>query len=140
MELVVDTNVLFALPRSSRVRKLVDKLLERKVRLLIPQFVIDELVALKGDVMKYTGFDEEEFARFLEDVKVLFEVIPEKEYRLFLGEAKRVAPHEKDIPLFALSLKFNCPVWSREPRLRRQKVVEVLSDKEVEELLKKSSI
>jgi rRNA-processing protein FCF1 len=52
MELVVDNNVLFALPRSSRVRKLVDKLLERKVRLLIPQFVIDELVALKGDVMK----------------------------------------------------------------------------------------
>jgi predicted nucleic acid-binding protein len=58
---------------------------------------------------------------------------------LFLAEAKRVAPHEKDTRHFALSLKFNYPIWSREPKLKRQKVVEVLSDKEVEELLKKSS-
>lgn len=47
----------------------------------------------------------------------------------------------KDSPYFALALAFDkAPIWSREPRLKRQKVVKVLHDKEVEEYFGSSSI
>lgn len=137
MELVLDTNILFALPRSSVVRELVGRLLlERRARLLVPQFVIEELIALKGELMRYAGFDEEEFVRYLRDISILAEVVPVERYEPFSGDAKRISPHAKDVPLFALSLKFNkAPIWSREPRLKRQKFVEVLDDKGIEKLL-----
>jgi predicted nucleic acid-binding protein len=52
----------------------------------------------------------------------------------FIEEAKRISPHLKDAPLFALSLAFDkVPIWSREPRLKRQKSVEVLWDEEVKD-------
>jgi len=138
MEVILDTNVLFALPRATTVIKLVDKLLERKVKLLVPEFIIEELISLKEKMMKYTGFSEEEFVRFMENVKALVEIVPEEKYRPFLEEAKRISPHKKDIPLFALSIAFNkSPIWSREPRLKRQKFVKVLDDKALEELIKR---
>jgi predicted nucleic acid-binding protein len=52
----------------------------------------------------------------------------------FIEEAKRISPHLKDAPLFALSLAFDkVPIWSRKPRLKRQKSVEVLWDEEVKD-------
>jgi predicted nucleic acid-binding protein len=56
-------------------------------------------------------------------------VVPKSNYEIFLDKALRISPHKKDAPLFALSLAFNkAPIWSREPRLKRQKIIRVLSD------------
>jgi len=72
------------------------------------------------------------------NVKEYFESLREKGVSLLVpqymfDELLGIKPHLKDAPLFALSLAFNnAPIWSREPRLKMQKVVEVLHDKEVE--------
>ena len=73
---------------------------------------------------------------FVEEAKKVFFVVPKFLYEDFIEEAKHISPDKKDAPLFALSLAFDkVPIWSREPRLKRQKVVKVLDDKDVEELL-----
>jgi predicted nucleic acid-binding protein len=98
---------------------------------------MEELKKLENELIKRSG--EKEFKASFELLENLLEVIPQSNYFKFLNEAKKIAPHKKDVPLFALSLAFNkAPIWSREQRLRRQKFVKVLTDKEVEELLKHS--
>jgi predicted nucleic acid-binding protein len=89
--------------------------------------------------MKFARLNEKEFEQFINDLDKFVKVIPMSIYEQFLDEANKISPHKKDAPLFALSLAFNkAPIWSRDLRLRRQKFVKVLSDKEVEESLKKS--
>jgi predicted nucleic acid-binding protein len=139
MRLIVDTNVLFAFFGNKRIVEIFEKLRSKGVKLIVPEFVIEELDKLKGKIIN-RGIDEAEYADSFELLRIMIEPISKLEYERFLDEAKKISPHKKDVPLFALSLAFNkAPIWSREPRLRRQKIVEVLSDKEVEKLLKKST-
>ncbi len=136
--LVADTNVIFLFSKSPNLVELGEKLRKSGIKLLIPQFCLDELLnaKVKGDVMKYAGFSERDFEAFVEGVKKVFFVVPEFLYNDFMEEAKHISPDKKDIPLFALSIAFDkAPIWSREPRLKRQKTVKVLDNKDVEGLL-----
>ena len=137
MLLVVDTNVIFVFSKNPKVIELVEKSRRTRIKLVAPQFCFDELAKIKGSLMKYSGFSEEEFEFFVEEVKKVFAVVPKFLYEDFIEEAKHISPDKKDIPLFALSLAFDkAPIWSREPRLKRQKTVKVLDDNGVEDLLK----
>jgi predicted nucleic acid-binding protein len=139
MFLIIDTNVLFSLVVKGKVRKLFKQLWKERINPIIPEFSKEELLEIKSDLMKFARLNEKEFEQFINDLGKFVKVIPMSVYEQFLDEAKKISPHKKDAPLFALSLAFNkAPIWSRDLRLRRQKFVKVLSDKEVEELLKKS--
>jgi predicted nucleic acid-binding protein len=73
-------------------------------------------------------------------IKVIDRSVPKSNYEIFLDKALRISPHKKDAPLFALSLAFNkASIWSREPRLKRQKIIQVLSDIEVKTLIRRYS-
>jgi predicted nucleic acid-binding protein len=140
MFLVIDTNVLFSLVVKGKVRKLFKQLWEKGIKPITPEFAKEELLEIKKDLMKFAKFNEKEFEQFINDLDKFVKIISMRAYEQFLDEAKKISPHKKYVTLFALSLAFNkAPIWSRELRLRRQKFVKVLSDKEVEELIKKSS-
>jgi predicted nucleic acid-binding protein len=97
---------------------------------------MEELDKLKGEIIK-CGISESEYANSFELLRIIVETVPETEYSQFLEEAKKISPHKKDAPLFALSLALDkAPIWSRDLRLKRQKVVRVFSDREVKEFLK----
>ena len=133
--LIVDTNVLFAFFSNKKVVEIFKKLYLNGTRMIVPQFVMEELENLKEKITK-KGITEEEYVNSLQLLKLLIEVVPKSYYESFLDEALKVSPHKKDAPLFALSLAFNkAPIWSREPRLKRQKLIQILSDREVEVLL-----
>ena len=137
--LVADTNVIFLFSKNPNLVVLVQKLRKSGIKLTTPQFCLDELhsTKVKGDLMKYAGFSENEFERFIKEVKKILFVVPIFLYDDFMEEAKHISPDKKDVPLFALSLAFDkAPIWSREPRLKRQKTVKVLDDKGVEDLLR----
>jgi predicted nucleic acid-binding protein len=136
MFLIVDTNVLFSFFHSkSKVRESFKSLRERGVSLLVPQYMFDELLGIKPEILRDCNLSVDEFSVSLALLLKLLEIVPEGEYEEFIEEAKRISPHLKDAPLFALSRAFDkVPIWSREPRLKRQKVVKVLHDKEVVEL------
>jgi predicted nucleic acid-binding protein len=132
--LIIDTNVLFAFFGNKRIVEIFEELYSKGVKLIVPQFVMEELKKLESELIKRSG--EKEFKDSFELLENLLEVVPQTKYSQYLDEAKRLSPHAKDAPLFALSSAFNkAPIWSREPRLKKQKVIKVLSDKEVERLL-----
>ena len=136
MFLVIDTNVLFSFFRESKVFELVRGLRGIGVRLISPDVILFELLKLKEEIMKSSKISEVEFEVLLVTLTTIITSVPKEEYEEFLEESKRVSPHLKDAPLFALSLAFDkAHIWSREQRLKRQKVVKVLHDKEVEEYL-----
>ena len=106
-------------------------------RLLSPSFLLEEVNRNISDLTKVSRLTKEELEQSFNIFLKRIEIIPESEYLQFLEEARKISPDKKDVPYFAVSLKFNkSPIWSREPRLKRQKVIRVLDDKEVEELLK----
>ena len=139
--LVADTNIIFLFSRNPAFVELAEKLRNSGTKLLTPQFCLDELQnpKVKGDMMKYAGFSEKDIQSFVEEVKKIFFVVPKFLYDDFMDEAVRISPDKKDAPLFALSLAFDkAPIWSREPRLRWQKLVKILDDNDVKGMLKSS--
>jgi predicted nucleic acid-binding protein len=141
MFLVVDTNVLFSLFRKgSKINELIRDLRRKGFKLLAPEFAFLELKAIAPKISKFSGLTSSEIEEALISLKKVIKEVAKAEYSQFLEEASKISPHKKDAPLFALSLAFNkAPIWSREPKLKRQKAIKVLSDKEIEELLKESS-
>jgi predicted nucleic acid-binding protein len=108
-------------------------LYSKGVEFVISEFVLNELYNLKNKAKK-KGISDKEFNKLFEFLLSISIVANEKLYKPFLNEAVKISPHKKDAPLFALSLAFNkAPIWSREPRLKRQKLIKVVNDKEVEE-------
>lgn len=137
MFLIVDTNVLFSFfhPRS-KIKGYFRSLREGGVSLLVSQYMIEELLSIKPEILKYCDLPEDKFLAALALLLKFVKIVPKKEYVGFLEEEKRMSPHLKDAPLFALSLAFDkAPIWSREPRLKRQRFINVFSDEEVEKIL-----
>ncbi len=136
MLLIIDTNVLFSFFHpGSKVKEYLKSLREKGVSLLVPQYMFDELLGITPEILKYSKLPVDNFSILLALLLKHVKIIPKKEYEKFMEEAKKISPHLKDAPLFALSLAFDkTPIWSREPRLKRQKIVKVLHDREVVEL------
>lgn len=133
--LIVDANVVIsALIPGSKSIELLFNLNRAGHRLLSPEFLLEEVSRNIPDLERDSGLTLEELKSSFKLLLKRIEIVPKSEYSQFLEEAKRISPHLKDSPYFALSLAFNkSPIWSREPRLKRQKVVKVLSDSEVKE-------
>lgn len=137
MFLILDTNILFSFFRKSKVFELVRKLRKKEFKLCTPNFMYSELLNLKDEILKTSKLSNNEFDILLTILKLVVKPISKEEYIEFLPEAKEISPHLKDAPLFALSLALEkSPIWSREPKLKRQKFVRVLSDEEIVELVK----
>lgn len=135
--LVLDVNVLFSFFRKGKVFKLVEELVKKNIRLLIPAEMKEELLSLKSKIIKSAKISEEEWNGISNLLFSIVREVPKSKYGSFLREGCKISPHINDAPLFALSLAFNkAPIWSREPRLKRQKFIKILSDRDVEELLK----
>jgi len=136
MPLVVDANIVFSCIISrGKPLDIVFRLYDRGISLISPKYILGEIKDDLSKISKYSELSEEEVLVFVSNLFSEFiKVIPESEYEQFLPEANIISPHLKDSPYFALSLAFSkAPIWSREPRLKRQKVVRVLSDEEVKE-------
>jgi predicted nucleic acid-binding protein len=132
MNLVVDTNILLSFFRENPVREFIVHSELLGWELYTPTYAISELRANKSRVMKYAGIaSEDDFEFILSTLDSFITVPPTSSFDDFELEAKRVSPHIKDSPFFALALKLNCGLWSNEPRLKKQPVVKVVSTKEL---------
>jgi len=136
MLFVVDTNVLFAFfSRKSFTRVLfINVKVKGRCGFLAPLHALEELKKHKESILSKFSLKEEEFDKILEVLKALIEFIPEDEYKQFLPEAKAISPDPEDVPFFALALKFSCPIWSNDKRLKEQDKVLVLGTKEIAKL------
>ncbi len=132
--LILDTNVLISGIIKGKVLDIIFELYNKGIKLYIPELVSKEIKNKLSVISKYSKLPEEEILFFF---LILFStfitLVPKSEYEKYRSEAEKISPHLKDAPLFALSLSLDkAPIWSREPRLKKQDSVKVLDDKDIE--------
>ena len=136
MQLIVDANVLFAaLIKDSTTREL---LLSNELSLLVPEFIIEEFEKHTEELKVKTKLSERELSSLVSALITgsEIEIIPKEAYMEFLKRSKEISPDPEDVQYFALALKYNCPIWSNEERLKGQRFVKILSTHELVESLK----
>ena len=134
MKIVVDTNILVSFFRKNPVNELISKYKIFNISLYSSEYNIWELKKNRQDVFKYANFNSKQFEIELSHLITFIKLIPEYECKNFEPEAKKISPHDKDIPVFALALKLECPIWSNEPGFKEQSRVKVFSTRDMIEL------
>ena len=135
MKLAVDTNILFSFFRENPVRFIIVNSKSLGIQLSTPEYNIDELRKNKSDLLKYSKLSSEQIESVIDELIKYMSLISLKEYEEFEQEAKQLI-HDKDVPIFALALKLNCPIWSNEPGFKRQSKIEVFNTQELRASLK----
>lgn len=135
MKFVVDTNILLSFFRENPVREIIVNSDSWGLELYTPMYALSELRDNKSRVMKYADIASEDFEFVLSTLESFIKVPPISSFDEFESEAKKVSPHLKDTPFFALALKLKCGIWSNEPRLKKQSAVRVFPTKELIKLL-----
>lgn len=133
MKLVVDTNILVSFFRQNPVNEIISKSKPLNLQLLSPEYAIDELRKNKEGILKYSGLDEKQFEKKLSELLNCIKLISDNSFKEFELEAERLI-HDKDIPFFALTLKFKCLIWSNESLFKKQSKIKVFSNREIIEL------
>lgn len=133
MKLVIDANVLFsALIKNSETRKLI---FNTAIKLYSPDFIIEEVKKYNYEIIKKSGLSLEEFDLLTELLFKHIQIINKQEYSHFLQTSIYLIHDKKDAPYLATALKLNCPIWSNDKELKKQKKVKIFT---TEELLKES--
>jgi len=134
MRLVIDTNILVSFFRENPVNELISKSKFLNLSLFSSEYVLEELKKNKSDVLKYSGLNLKQFNERLSELLSFVKLIPESACKNFESEAKHLAPHDKDVPIFALALKLNCAIWSNELAFKQQDHIKALSTRDMIEL------
>lgn len=133
MKLVVDTNILFSFFWKDSVTKKL--LLNSTLDLISPEKALFELDKYSKDIIEKTKITKIEFDSLLKELQSVLKFISRKDYEYFLAKAEKISPDKDDADFFALCLKYNCFLWSNEDILKNQEIVNVLSTKEIINLL-----
>ena len=124
-ELIIDASILFSFfNRSSSRRKVMKELLDKNCKLFSPDYVLEELINNKSNIMHFAKISESEFNELVEELNKDIDTFREEKYEEFLSEANKLSPHDeetKDDSYFALSLSKNkIPIWSDEIAFKKQ--------------------
>lgn len=136
MIFIVDTNILFSFFRDNPVRTIIINSPFWGLRLITPEFSLDELEKIKPNLLKYTQLNEKELYEILSSLKQCVEVVPMNFFNDYKEKGLSCSPDPKDAPFFALALKLGGEIWSNEPRLKKQKFVKIYSTPDIIELIK----
>ncbi|MBU1252318.1 MAG: PIN domain-containing protein [Nanoarchaeota archaeon] len=129
MLLVVDANVLFsALIKDSGTAELITS---DKFELITPEFVLAEFEEHEREILKKTHRSESDFQKFMFILRSKIEIIPLPELRKFVKEAEKISPDSDDIHYFAAALKFNCPIWTQDKKLKNQSKIKIYNTLEL---------
>lgn len=141
MKIIVDVNVvlssLLTKGDSSKVFSL--NFISSKFDLISPEFFIIELEKHKKEFFNRSKLSKEEFDETLKFILEQITFIPKADFSEFLPQAKKLLDEDlKDVQYVALALKFNCPIFSGDKKLKNSletSSIKVLSPKEMLNLL-----
>lgn len=132
MILITDTNILFSFFRKNPVRAIIVNSALLGLRVVIPEYSLEELSNNKRDICKYARLkDENEAELAIEILKLFVETRPLSFFEEYKEQGKAISPDPKDAPFFALALKLGGVIWSNEPRLKQQSAVKVYSTRDL---------
>ena|SRR3989344_5406840 len=127
MKLAVDTNILVSFFRPNPVQELILKSRQIGIVLFTSKENINELKKNESAILKYSKSNSKQFIEKLDELLKFIKLVDSETFYKFEPEAKQLAPHEKDTPIFALALSLNSPIWSNEPAFKDQAKIKVLS-------------
>ena len=134
MKFVVDTNVLISFFRNNPVRFIIINSQLFNIELYSPEHCWKELFNIKSSISKYSKLSFEKIELAFEELKNFINIIPDGLAISFKSKAEQLI-HDKDIPIFALALKLDCPIWSNELLFKKQSSVKVFNTEDLRKLL-----
>jgi predicted nucleic acid-binding protein len=129
MLLVVDANILISALISRGLKQ--DLLFSDKIEAISPEWVLFEIGKHWKEICNKSKFSKEDLELAFSLLREQIKTHPLNEYSDKLSEAKEICPHFKDLEYFALALKLDCPIWSKEKLLKKQSRIKVFSTKEL---------
>ncbi len=102
MRLVVDANIVIsAIVKDSLVRRL---MFTPGVELCTPDFLFEELQEHREEIMRKAGLNAQEYEAFIVRLRKLIEVIPERAYRGYIDEARKILDDPDDLAYAACAI------------------------------------
>ncbi len=130
MKLVLDNNVLFSIMNPKSAAAYLFSLL--RADFFAPDFIKSEFDKYNEDCLSKSGLSEHEFEMRLQEAEKFIKFIKSPEYDAQLDKAIESLPNDpKDSPYVALALSINTVVWSNDPHLKQQSLVEVYTTAEL---------
>lgn len=135
--LVVDFNVVFSALVAKGKSRLVFELNDifEEFEFISAQYMYSELGDNLGRMISLSKLPKEEILEVLEFIKGSVEIIPLSTFDDKAKEAASMAPHLKDAPYVALSLKFDCKILSGDKGLKEKLPDMVITPSEALEIL-----
>ena len=132
MNFIVDASVLFsALIKRNFTFDLLETLSDRGHRLYSPMYLLEEINSKRERLLKFSKLTGSELDFMIEFLLGKITIVPEYEYAPLFSEARRLAPHTKDVPYFALALRLRCAIFSDEKAFKNQSKVKIYSTSEL---------
>lgn len=131
--MIIDNNILFSLMKPDSSASKIFEL--RPFKFVAPEFIKSELDEHKEECMRKSGLAKQEFEARRADVEVKIRFISVDAYKKFLKKAVKMVDDSDDAPYIALALALRTPIWSNDPDLKEQSLVDVFTTKELIELL-----
>jgi predicted nucleic acid-binding protein len=132
MKIIIDNNILFSLMNPCSISSYL--LASSQLEIFAPEFINLELDKYKEECLAKSGLSEQEFEIRLSEIKDLIEFIELSKYEDFLLRSINNIEDPKDAPYLALALSLNIPIWSNDPHLIKQTLIEVLTTGKLVEL------
>ncbi len=126
MDLVIDANIIISSLISIESKNF-DLIFNDNLKLLAPEFLMQEIEKYKKEVIEKSGLSDYEFNLFLSLIFLRIDLVSYNEFKDFIPKAKEFSPDQNDSEYFALALKLKCPIWTNDKKLKSQNNVKIYS-------------
>lgn len=131
--MIIDNNILFSLMKPDSSASEIFE--QRPFKFVAPEFIRSELDEHEQECEEKSGLSKKEFKARRADVEADITFISVDVYKKFLKKAVKAVDDPDDAPYIALALALKAPIWSNDPDLKKQSLVDILTTKELIELL-----
>lgn len=131
MNIVIDTNVFIsALIKDSSTRNLIVNL---RHNLLFPEFEFEEIEKHRNEIIKKSGLSEKDFNILLLRLLNYVKIAPAHVIKERKKEANDIIEKidREDVIFVAAALAFNALIWSDDKHFKKQKIIRVLTTKDM---------
>ena len=136
MILIIDSNVFMsALIRDGITRKIITQC---KERLVIPEFLFQEIRNYEEEIISKSGLNEEEYKLLLKTLLKYFIIVPNEVLSSYRERAEDIVRKiDIDDALFiATALAFeNSVIWSNDKKLKNQNKIKIFNTEEIINML-----
>ena|SRR3989344_8525495 len=133
MKFVVDTNVLIAyFWEHSTTRKILQ---HPKLQLFTTGYSFVEIENHSEHILKNAKITRDIFKKNVEELKSIVTIVQIEEYQTSFSKAKMITPDKNDIEFIALALSMSISLWTNDEELKQQEEVDIITTREVIEIL-----